>query len=166
MALTTAKRDNMEQRRARVAQLRLRGLSSREIALALAQGNPPILSPTTGRPYEHAVILSDLEALKLEWQASRGEATDKHIDRQFAEMQEIKRAGWAGKDPELALKALRDEMSLLGTKKAQELNINVHIMVTVDLLIKAIEKRGESASTWFEEMLQEMQLADSNGDSP
>lgn len=161
MAAPTAKRDNIEQRRERVAQLRLRGLSSREIARALATGDHPIVSATTGRPYEHAVILSDLEALKAEWQASRGESTDKHIDRQFAEMQEIKRAAWANRDPELALKALEKEMKLLGTAKDKDgLTININIVAQ---LIQAIEKRGESAADWFEEMLQEMQLADGNG---
>jgi len=165
MTAPTAKRDNIEQRRERVAQLRLRGLSSREIARALAQGEHPILSATTGRPYEHAVILSDLEALKLEWQASRGEATDKHIDRQFAEQQEIKRAGWSGKDYELVRKTLRDEMDLLGTKKPQELNINVTLMATVTQLIQVIEARGESAADYFEETLREFQLADSAGNT-
>lgn len=159
MTAPTATQDNIEQRRARVAQLRLRGLSSREITLALAQGDNPIISKRTGQPFAHTVILSDLDALKLEWQASRGENTNTHIDRQFAEQQEIKRAGWAAKDPELVRKTLRDEMDLLGTKKALEVNITVNVNIIVQL-IEAIEARGENASDWFLEMLQEFADAD------
>lgn len=161
MTAPTAKRDNIEQRRERVAQLKLRGLSSREIARALAQGEHPIISPTTGRPFEHAVILSDLEALKAEWREQRLQDTDTHVDRELAEINEIKRAAWATSDPELALKALDREMKLLGTAKPQEFNLNVSIDVIIRL-IGMIESRGESASQWFEEMLQEMALADSN----
>lgn len=161
MTAPTATQDNIEQRRARVAQLRLRGLSSREICNALAKGTDDkgtgrIISPRTGLPYDHKVILSDLEALKLEWQASRGEATDKHIDRQFMEMQEIKRAGWAAKDPELARKVLRDEMDLLGTKKPQEINININIIYQI---IELAEAQGMDASALFEGMLRRLQSA-------
>lgn len=156
MTAPTATQDNIEQRRARVAQLRLRGLSSREICNALAQGDHPIISPRTGRPYDHVVILSDLEALKAEWQASRGEATDKHIDRQFAEQQEIKRAGWAGKDYELVRKTLRDEMDLLGTKKPQELNINVNITIIVQQIVELAESMNMNASEIFETALRRL----------
>lgn len=167
MTAPTATQDNIAQRRARVAQLRLRGLSSREICIALAKGDKDgkgkIISPRTGRPYDHVVILEDLTVLKAEWKEARGEATDTHIDREFTEIQEIKRAAWATSDPELALKALDREMSLLGTKKAQEVNLNVSISIVIQL-VEAIERRGESASKWFEEMLQDMRLADSNPD--
>lgn len=151
-------------RRERVSQLVIRQLSVREIADALARGdkdgNGRIVNPETSEPYTFVTIASDIKALKKEWAERRNVNTEIHVDRQFAEMQEIKRAGWAAKDPELALKALRDEMNLLGTKKPQEININVTIIVQ---LIEAIERRGGVASEWFEEMLQEMQLADGNG---
>jgi hypothetical protein len=159
MTAPTAKQDNMEQRRAKVAQLRLRLLSSREICQALAQSG--IVNPHTGQPYDHKVILSDLAVLKREWKEQRTEVIDEHIDRQFMEQQEIKRAGWSGKDYELVRKTLRDEMELLGTKKAQEVNLNVNINVVIKL-IEAIEARGENASDWFLEMLQEMADADTD----
>ena len=160
-----ANRDTIALRRERVSQLRLRGLSAREIARALATGDNGIVNPSTGMPYDHKTILSDLEALKVEWHESRNVNTEEHINREFAELQELKRAGWAAKEPELVRRTLRDEMDLLGTKKPQELNINVNIMMTVELLIKAIEARGESAADYFEETLREFQLADSTRDT-
>lgn len=159
MTLNRSKQDNVEQRREMVAQLRLRMLSMREIAVALEHNG--IVSPQTGRAYDVATIKRDIDALKVEWHESRTASTSEHIDRQFMEMQEIKRAGWSQKDFDLARKALHDEVELLGTKKPVEINININIVVQ---LIEAIERRGENASKWFEEMLQELQLADSNSD--
>lgn len=165
MALTNLQ-DNIEQRRERVAQLKLRGLSSREIARALAQGDHPIISPRTGRPFEHAVILSDIAALKLEWREARGEAIDAHIDRQFLEINEIKKAAWSTKDPELALKALDREMSLLGTKKPQELVLRIDINIVYQI-IELAEALNIPPSEIFETTLRRLdaakKLQDANG---
>lgn len=171
MTLTnTAREAAISLRRERVAQLVIRQLTVREIAEALARGdkdgNNRIVNPKTGEPYSHVTIISDIEALKAEWSEKRSVNMDEHAARQLAEMSEVKRAGWAAKEPELVRRTLRDEMDLLGTKKAQELNINVNIMITVELLIKAIEARGESAADYFEETLREFQLADSQRDTP
>lgn len=153
--------DIIEMRRERVAQLRARQLSCREIAQVLGSGDNPLLNPETKRPYGYAIIASDLKALKKQWGERRNVAMDEHIDRQLFELQEIKRAGWSGKDPELARKALRDEMDLLGTKAAQTLNINFNINIIIKL-VEVIEARGESASEFFLELLQEFADADGN----
>lgn len=155
--------DIIAQRRARVAQLKLRALSTREIALALARGDSPIVNPHTGQPYDHATIVRDLEFLQAEWQQQRIENTDTDKVRQFMEMQEIKRAGWGDRNPELVRRTLRDEVDLLGTAKAKELNINFNFDIDIVMrLADAIEARGESPSQWFLEMLQDMADADSN----
>lgn len=150
-------------RRARVAQLKLRQLSSREIALALAQGdrdgNNRIVSPQTGKPYDHKVILADLKILQEEWKKDRLQDTDTHIDRQFAEINEVKRAGWAQSNPKLVLEGLDREMKLLGTSKPLEINFNFNLDVVV-MLAAAIERRGESPSDWFLALLQEMSDAE------
>lgn len=166
MTLSTAKIDVVELRRERVAQLRLRGLSSREIAETLAKGNKDgvgkIVNPESGEPYSHTTIQNDLKALKISWQESYNIATDEHAARQLTEIAEIKRLAWSQKDGRLALSAIEKEMKLLGTMKQPDgLSINVTI---VTQLVQAIERRGESASEWFEEMLQEMQIADRTGD--
>ena len=157
-----ANRDIQEQRRERVAQLRLRGLSAREISRALAKGdkdgNGRIVNPGTGQPYDHKTILSDLEALKEEWRQSRNVNTEIHIDRQFSELQEIKKAGWAGLDPELARKALRDEMDLLGTKKPQEIVLKIDINI-VYRIIELAEALDLNASEIFEATLRRLDAA-------
>ena len=166
MTTPTHDPDLIAQRRARVAQLKLRALSSREIALALARGdangNGRIVNPHTGQPYQHATILADLKFLQNEWKEERVVNTDTHVDRQFMEMQEIKRTGWATAKPELVLSTLREEMNLLGTKKPQEVNINFNFDVEIVMRLAAmIEAKGENPNQWFSEMLQDFMDADS-----
>ena len=158
MALNRSKQDNVEQRREMVAQLRLRMLSMREIAVALERNG--IVSPVTGRAYDVATIKRDIDALKQEWHESRNVNTDEHINRQFAEMQEIKRAGWAAKDPELALKTLREEMTLLGTKKPQEVEIKININIVYQI-IELAEQQGINPSDIFEAALRRLQRVNS-----
>lgn len=159
MTLNAINKDIIERRREMVSQLRLRGLSTREIANALANGNPPLLNPETGRPYGHVIIASDLKALKVEWQERRSANMDEHIDRQFMEIQEIKRAGWAAKDPELALKGLREEMGLLGTKKDKDgTTINIYFDVVMQIIALA-EARGDDPLIIFEGVARRLQRA-------
>lgn len=174
MPLTNgARNDIAEMRRELVEQLRIRGLTVREIAAALAQpsnGRPPLINPDTGNPYTYVTIKNDLDAIRKEWQKRRAVAVDEHTDRQFAEIMEVKRAGWATGNPKLVLEGVDREMKLLGTSKPLEINFNFNLDVVV-LLAAAIERRGESPADWFLAMLQEMaddeneQIA-ANYDSP
>lgn len=161
MTTPTTDKNIIAMRRARVSQLKLRGLSAREIALALAQGETPIVNPNTNKPYAHTVILDDLKVLNAEWQEERLQNTDVHASRQLAEINEIKRAAWVKSDPELALKALDREMKILGTSKAIEFNFNFDVNIIMQL-VEMIEARGENPSDWFLGLLQEFANADGN----
>jgi len=152
-------------RRARVAQLKLRGLSSREIALALANGDANgqgrIISAQTGQPFDHATILNDLKVLEQEWREARLKDTETHVDRQFAEINEIKRAAWAKSDPKLALEAIDREMRLLGTGKPLEFKFTFDINIVMQL-VALIEQRGEDVNQWLMELVQEFYAAEPN----
>ena len=150
-----ANNDIIEMRRERVASLRARQLSCREIAKALGEGKDPLLNPETGRPYGYAIIASDIKWLKKQWAERRNVVFDEHIDRQFFELQEIKRAGWAAKDPDLARKALHDEMDLLGTKKPQEFVLKVDINIVYQI-IELAESMDMKPSEIFETALRRL----------
>ncbi len=162
MALSTAYKDAMEIRRERVARLRLRGMTEREITDVLANGDKDgqgrLHNPETNKPYSNITIHNDLQALKAQWRESSNAATDEHISRQYAEIQELKRLAWAQKDGDLALKSLSLEMKLLGTMKQPDgITINVQL---VNQLFQMIERRGDSAEEWVVAMIREYELAE------
>ncbi len=161
-----SRNDIAEMRRELVEQLRIRGLTIREIADALAtprEGRPPLLNPETGKPFSHMTIKNDLDVIRKGWQERRAAAMDEHADRELAEISEVKRAGWATGNPKLVLEGIDREFKLLGTAKPQEINFNFNLDIVV-LLAAAIERRGESPSEWFLAMLQEMADADNEQD--
>jgi DNA-binding transcriptional MerR regulator len=117
--------DKIIHRRELVGRFRLQGLSMREIAKALsafASTDPltgateyPFRNPDTGEPLNVATIKSDLDKLKDAWKKSSEITTDQHMARQLAELQEVKRLGFAKNNLQAVLRAIEDEMKLLGT---------------------------------------------------
>ena len=101
-------------RRARVAQLVLRVLTAREIVVALASGDNPIINAKTGAPWSLGTVADDLKALKAEWNRRAAEAYDEHRARQLAEVAELKRAAWSSRRYETVLRCLEREAKLLG----------------------------------------------------
>jgi len=101
-------------RRERVAQLRLRGLTMREIVAALPRGDNPMLNPETGQPFSLGCIAGDLKELSKQWQANAERDITEHKSEQLAELAEVKRAAWAAKHLETVLRALQQEAKILG----------------------------------------------------
>lgn len=117
MALNNSNDDVVLMRRERVASLRARGLTVREIVATLADPRKPdmyMINPDTGVPYTIATIHGDIKtnqraALK------RSEAeTRRLIADQLAETAEVKRVAWSGDRLDLVLRALEREAKLLG----------------------------------------------------
>lgn len=129
---STARDDLTILRRERVASLVARGLTQREITAALAKpiADGGIRNPDTLEPFDLATINRDLQAIRKENRERTAEAIDTHQARQYAEIQEIKRAAWASKNPQLALAALEKEMKLLGTLRQPD-GININLLVVV-----------------------------------
>lgn len=129
MTLSTADKDAIERRREVVAQLRLRQLTVREIAAQLPKLNPPILNPENNEPYTHTTIINDLKALKAEWRKSAGAAIAEHQAMQLAEIQQLKKAAWGGKDYGVVLRCLEREAKLLGLDEVSENQNGIEIII-------------------------------------
>lgn len=129
---STAKSDIVLMRRERVASLLARGLTQREIAAALAKEplEGGIRNPDTGDPFDVMTVNRDIKAIRADNRKRTALSIDRHQARQYAEIQEIKRAAWAGKNPKLALEALEKEMKLLGTLRQPD-GININLLVVV-----------------------------------
>lgn len=119
------KKAAVEQRREKVAQLSLRGLSQRAISQALAKMG--IVNPKTGLAYDVAQINRDLKLLSKQWQRKALDTTHEHKSRQYMELQELKRKAWTDNNLPVVLNAIKAEMELLGTKAPEQVNADISI---------------------------------------
>lgn len=117
MALNKANDDLMLKRRERVARFRLQGMTVREIALALANENPPIVDPDTKKPYSHVTIAADLEVLKAEWRLNAARDIEDQVAEQEAEIIEMKKSAWKDKRYEIVVKCWERLAKLKGLDK-------------------------------------------------
>jgi hypothetical protein len=103
MTLNTSDEEVIAARRHRVARLRLRNATQREIAQTL--------SCSLG------TVNGDLAALRQEWREAAAVDIADHQARVLAELQEVRRMAWAqpaGKGLPLVLQSLKQECALLG----------------------------------------------------
>src|SRR4051812_2467045 len=108
MGLSTAQRTTILHRREMVAQLRLRGLSERAIAKMMAESKEgAYLNPETGEPWSSSTIHLDIVALEKDWRENALRDITSIKGEHLAELVEVKRAGWAAKDLDVVLKALK-----------------------------------------------------------
>ena len=99
-------------RRRQVAALRLRGLTEREIAQALAEKGH--VNPKTGRAWSQATINTDIKAIREDWRKEATQDIAEHIARILAELSEVKRSAWVEKDYQAILRAIEKEAKILG----------------------------------------------------
>jgi len=112
MALNTAARDRILERRERVAKLRVMGKSQRAIAAIIG--------------VDVATINHDLRAIEDQWRANATATIAEHRANQLATAEAVKQAAWKnGDDPDLkiVLDANAQGMKLIGTEAAQTLNV-------------------------------------------
>jgi len=121
MTLNTSNDDRIAYRRELVGRFRLQGLSLRQIAIALREAG--MVNPDTGNAYDAGTIKADVDALKREWRKNANIATEQHIARQLAELQEVKRIGFAKSNLQAVLRAIEDEMKLLGTPQPDKTDL-------------------------------------------
>jgi hypothetical protein len=103
------------QRRRRVAALRLRGLSQREIQAELAkEGEGQLINPKTDEPYALMTINRDVLSLEAEWKQDAISDIAQHKGRNLAETREARRVAWAKEKLYYVFRGLEHEANLLG----------------------------------------------------
>lgn len=118
----------MLDRRRRVAVLRLRGLSLREITKALPMGDGGVINPETQKPYNMSTIYQDLKAIEQEWRQMSVADLQEHKARHLAELAEVRRTAWQQGKLFYILKSLEQEAQILGLNEvpdAPDVNVNV-----------------------------------------
>jgi hypothetical protein len=97
-------------RQQKVSQLTLRGLTQREIVVALEKQR--IVNPVTGKPWSLGTINADLKELEERWDDAAMDDRRKMKARVNAELEELRRAAWAEKDLKLVREVLKDKTAL------------------------------------------------------
>jgi hypothetical protein len=116
MALNNNNKTIIEERKALVASLRLKGLSQREIVSNLTIQKK--LNPKTGNPWSLGIINKDIADIEARWRESCSKDIGEHKARQLAEINEVKKHAWKATEFAVVLKAIDQESHLLGTRAA------------------------------------------------
>lgn len=119
MALNTSSKDIIAHRRMLVARARIRGITQREIILALQQQG--VVNPNNGKAWTPGTICMDIKAIEKAWREEMLKDTSEHKARILAELVEIKRKGWSQDDVEIVLKALTQERAVIGVDAPKEI---------------------------------------------
>lgn len=136
MSKTAANRDIVERRREVVSQLRLMGLTVREITTKLLEEG--IVNPDSGEPYGKTTIGRDLKFMREKWRERADAAISEHQAKQYAQLELIQRRAFAQRDYDLALKTHDRIAKLLGTNAPDRQEMTA----TVDAeLLAAAERR-------------------------
>lgn len=115
MTLNNSSQSIIENRRATVARLRLRGLTQREIVAALAQ---------QGQDFSLGTVNRDLQVIGEQWrQDARADIAELRA-RQFAELREVRRIAWKAGQLDTVLKSLAQEAKLLGSDAPTKVDVS------------------------------------------
>lgn len=123
--------DTIAIRHEMVAQLRLRGLTLREIQRVLSERG--IVNNKTGKPISLTTIKFDVDMLRERWRSEALKDTSEHMARQLAEIEQVRRKAWADGDMPIVLRALELEMKLLGTAAPERIDMSAAIVGAVKL---------------------------------
>ena len=106
-------------RRRKVAALRLRGMTEREIHAKLSEDpeKDGLRNPQTGNPYSLGTIHNDCVAIQKMWRMEMMAELQEHRSREVAELREARRAAWQGDDLGEVRLNISLEADLLGTKE-------------------------------------------------
>jgi hypothetical protein len=108
----------MAHRQRRVADLRARGYSVREIAEVLAEEGD--INPGTGKPWDHATIGRDAQLLLEGWKREAARDTASHQAQHLADLRAVRKAAWGAGELHAILRALQQESALLGLNAPQK----------------------------------------------
>jgi len=126
-------------RREAVASLRLRGAKLAEIQELLKEMGI-VNHSRKGAAWSIGVISEDIAAARKQWLANAADDVKEHYSRVLAELQEVKKAGWARGDLVVVLRALSQECKIFGFNSPLKLDIRVgsDAMKTTDEALSAL----------------------------
>jgi hypothetical protein len=145
--------DRVQARRELVGRLRVRGMTTREIAQMVFEAG---FANDKGFAFNHTTIVNDLKVLRKRWQANADVSMEEHRAQQLEEIQQLKRLAWTNQDGALALRAIETEMKLTGTAAAQKLDITIspEVATMLGAILKVMARLGMNTANAFELLMQ------------
>lgn len=89
-------------------------MSTRAIAKALSEFNPPCVNPNTGNPWTHITIEKDLKTIQQKWLAATQESAEKHRADLVAELNEAEQIAFTQEDIPAVVSCVKQKAALLG----------------------------------------------------
>lgn len=150
MARNIAQRDIVADRQRRVAQMRLRHMSLREITRGLETLG--VRNERTGRPWGLATIFRDMAALDALWRSEALADTSKVKARLWAEIREVRRAAWVASDLSTVLRGIKQECELLGLDAPTKYDFEARVRVMAEAqgldADEAVREAQRILATW------------------
>ena len=106
-----------------VSSARLRGMTCQQIVALLAEQG--IINPRTEEPWSVATISNDLTTIEEGWREETFKNISDHRSRVLAEIQEVKRTAWQAGKHSIILRAIDQEVSLLGLNELERMGIEI-----------------------------------------
>jgi len=106
-----------------VSSARLRGLSISDIYALFAKES--IINPRTNEPWSMATIQNDLRELENQWKEEAMKNTADHRARVLAEIKEAKASAWKTGKLSLVLRAIQQEVDLLGLNELERMGVEI-----------------------------------------
>lgn len=142
-------------RRKAVAELRLRGMTQEEIA-----ANLPALGITHNdvalSPYTQQTISDDLAFIRASWMEAAADDLSVHRARQLAEIAEVKRLAWTKGNYGLVLKAIEDEIKLLGTAQPLKIEMTIELLEITYVLVAKLKENNFDPAEVFNDLFEEI----------
>jgi len=106
-----------------VSSARLRGLTINDIYALFAKEE--IFNPRTTEPWSVSTIQSDLRELEQQWKEDAAKNTADHRARVLAEIREAKASAWKSGKLSLVLRAIQQEVDLLGLNELERMGVEI-----------------------------------------
>ena len=106
-----------------VSSAKLRGMSCEQIVALLTEQE--CINTRTNLPWSVSTIQQDLKRLEEQWRQETLKGISDHRARVLAEIQEVKRSAWAGGKHSIVLRALDQEIALLGLNELERMGVEI-----------------------------------------
>ena len=106
-----------------VSSAKLRGMTTQEIVdLLTAQ---EVVNPRTGKPWAISTINADIKETERTWRDEMFTNISDHRARVLAELRETKKAAWQTGKLSLVLRAIQQEVDLLGLNELERMGVEI-----------------------------------------